>query len=92
MTSYDNENLHCNFIHTLREGELSSSDATISCVDISGFHCKTEHLLLFGSEKLFIIGEDIQSKVKISKEHVVLTTGNQVNQITYLPCYGLLLS
>lgn len=37
---------------TLREGELSSSDAIISCVEISGFHCRTEHLLLFESEKL----------------------------------------
>jgi hypothetical protein len=38
---------------TRSDGELSSSDATISWVDMSGFHCKTEHCLLFESEKLF---------------------------------------
>ena len=38
---------------TLSEGELSSSDATISWVDISGFHWRTEHFLRFESEKLF---------------------------------------
>lgn len=80
MTNYDNKNLDCNNNHTLREGELSSSEATISCVDISGFHCKTEHLLLFGSEKLLIIGDGNKDKVKLKmrKEDVALTTGNQV--------------
>ena len=39
---------------TCREGELSSSEATISWVTKSGFHCKTEHRLLTESEKLLI--------------------------------------
>jgi hypothetical protein len=38
---------------TLKEGELSSSDAAMSWVDMSGFHCRTEQFLLFESEKLF---------------------------------------
>lgn len=38
---------------TLKEGELSSSDARISWVDMSGFHWRTEQFLLFESEKLF---------------------------------------
>lgn len=43
----------CTYIFlTLREGELSSSEATISWVGRSGFHCKTEHRLLIESEKL----------------------------------------
>lgn len=37
---------------TLKEGELSSSDAAMSWVDMSGFHCRTEQFLLFESEKL----------------------------------------
>jgi hypothetical protein len=38
---------------TLKQGELSSSDAAMSWVDMSGFHCRTEHFLLFESAKLF---------------------------------------
>lgn len=46
----------------MREGESSSSDATISCVEISGFHCKTEHLLL--SEILLEITHKLFCKKK----------------------------
>ena len=54
--------------HTLRAGELSSSDATTSWVATSGFHCKTEHRLLFESEKLIIEKE--------KKKHVRLPNDN----------------
>lgn len=38
--------------YTRKEGELSSSDATISWVGASGFHCKTDHLFVLESDKL----------------------------------------
>ena len=38
--------------HICSDGDLSSSDATMSCVATSGFHCIAEHLLrLLGSVK-----------------------------------------
>lgn len=48
-----NHRKHGTWHITLRAGELSSSEAMINCVETSGFHCKTEHLLLFTSAKLF---------------------------------------
>lgn len=39
---------------TFNVGELSSSDATIIWVAMSGFHCKTEHRRRTESAKLLI--------------------------------------
>lgn len=56
---------------TLSAGELSSSEARMSCVATSGFHCRTEHLLLTESEKL-------------SMEQIILVTLHKFKLSFYL--------